>query len=207
MIIELAGLPGAGKTTVCDLVAQPHGSKGDVPFSAMRPSRPLLRATWHILVLCLTARPFRLQRLQRAFNLVVFLRHYVHHERCILLDQGIVQKLWSILADAEFHSDARLEAVICGLSPFAVDHVVWLEIPLEAAARRIDSRHDGRSRYDAMSPQSAAHLLEKRAPLLRSLAGRFCAASGANLLVIDGGCDPAENARRIDALIARRSTR
>ena len=33
--------------------------------------------------------------------MVLFLRYYQHRERAILLDQGQIQKIWSILVDAE----------------------------------------------------------------------------------------------------------
>ncbi len=68
----------------------------------------ILRAGWNILALAITTRPFRFKRFKRAFNLILFLRHYEHRGLVILLDQGIVQKIWSILADANAHSNNRL---------------------------------------------------------------------------------------------------
>lgn len=131
MIVECAGLPGAGKTTVCKLVSEPHGGKGAVSLTALRPSMEILRAGWNILALALTTRPFRFKRFKRAFNLIVFLRHYEHRGLVILLDQGIVQKIWSILADANAYSSSRLQRVTASLVPFAPSWVVWLETPLD----------------------------------------------------------------------------
>ena len=69
MIIECAGLPGAGKTTVCNHVAVAHGGKGSVPLIAMRFDSAFLSAAWSIAALCLGARPFRLERLKRDWSL------------------------------------------------------------------------------------------------------------------------------------------
>lgn len=200
MIIECAGLPGAGKTTVCNMVLEPHGGKGVVPLTAMRPTRAVLGAAWHILALCLTTRPFDLKRLTRAFNLVLFLRHYEHRDLMILLDQGIVQKVWSILADSAHHSSQRLDRVIASLLPFAPDWVVWLETPPDAAARRLGARVGGNSRYDTLRPDEVLQQFGNRQTLLRKLTEQFCDTGRSRLLEIDG-TQPAEaNAARIDAL-------
>ena len=200
MIVECAGLPGAGKTTVCKLVSTPRGGKGAVPLTALRPTKEILRAGWHIMALSLTIRPFRFKRLKRAFNLIVFLRHYEHRSLAILLDQGIVQKIWSIIADSTDHSNERLRRVMESLLPFAPDHVVWLETPLDSAVKRLGARDEGKSRYDGLSPNEAMLQLKARCLLLRSLAEQFCKTVDAGLLEIDGTLLPAANAKRIDAL-------
>lgn len=200
MIVECAGLPGAGKTTVCKLVSEPHGSKGAVPLTALRPHKEILRAGWNILALSLTIRPFRFKRLKRAFNLIVFLRHYEHRGLVILLDQGIVQKIWSIMADANDHSSERLQRVMASLLPFAPSWVVWLETPLDSAVKRLGAREEGNSRYDGLPPDEALLQLKARCLLLRSLAEQFCKTVDAGLLEIDGTLAPAANAKRIDAL-------
>ena len=106
----------------------------------------ILRAGWNILALALITRPFRFERLKRAVNLIVLLRHYEHRGLVILLDQGIVQKIWSILADANDYSSSRLQRVMASLVPFAPSWVVWLETPLDFAVKRLGTRGDGTSR-------------------------------------------------------------
>lgn len=201
MIVEFAGLPGAGKTTICNLVSEPHGGKGAVPLTALRPSFEILRAGWNILALALTTRPFRFERLKRTFNLIVFLRHYEHRGLVILLDQGIVQKIWSILADANYHSSERRRQVMASLLPFAPDWVVWLETPLDAATSRLVARADGNSRYDSLAPDEALKQLAERRALLRSVVEEFCKTVDASLLEIDGTLPAGSNAARIDALL------
>jgi thymidylate kinase len=200
MIIECTGLPGAGKTTVCKFVAEPHGGKGAISLTALRPNMNMLRAGRHILALSLTVRPFRLNRLKRAFNLIVFLRHYEHRDMAILLDQGIVQKIWSIMADANAHSGARLRRVMASLLPFAPDWVVWLETPIAFAAQRLNAREDGNSRYDTLPPDEILRRLTARRTLLRNLTDQFCSATNARLLEIDGTQPASANAARIEAL-------
>ncbi|MCB1377025.1 MAG: AAA family ATPase [Alphaproteobacteria bacterium] len=204
MIIECAGLPGAGKTTVCNHVAVAHGGKGSVPLIAMRFDSAFLSAAWSIAALCLGARPFRLERLKRGFNLAVFLRHYRDRRKTILFDQGIVQKIWSILADAENYSGQGLAEVMAALKPSAPDVVVWLETPLAEAVGRMARRQGGRSRYDELGEDEARDILALRAALLRRIAEDFCAVTGARMVQLDGSCEPASNAAQIDTLFRSR---
>ena len=201
MIIECAGLPGAGKTTVCNLVSRPHGKKSSVPLSSIRPGGALLRSAWSIFSLCLAARHFRFNRLRRGFSLVIFLRHYQHREKIILLDQGQVQKLWSILVDSQVFSEALLDNVLRALKPLAPDAVVWVDMPVEAAADRVSTRSHGNSRYDQLLPDAIRYQFGQKAPLLRQLVNRYCAMSGAKLIELDGTAPPAGNAEQIDALL------
>lgn len=203
MIIECVGLPGAGKTTICCLVTAPHGKKGAVPVSASKIDTASLRAAWHIVLLSLSARPISFDRLKRGFNLVVFLRHYRAREQTILLDQGLVQKLWSLLLDASHYSAARLDNVLKSLQPFAPDHLLWIVTPVHVAAGRIAGRSHGNSRVDGLTPQEAETRLATTAELLDMLVARFAAATGVNVLDIDGGAPPEANAARIDGLLGR----
>lgn len=201
MIIECAGLPGAGKTTVCQMVKVPHGGKGSVPLSHLRLNQAIMAAAWRVIGLCATVRPFRLDRLKRSFNLIVFLRHYKDRERIILLDQGIVQKLWSILADAEPISEKALTGVLSSLAPFAPDLLIWFDTPSNDATDRMSARREGRSRYDRLEKSEAALLLQQRTELLRMLAERICSAAGIEMLVFNGDTAPEANAARIDGLL------
>jgi thymidylate kinase len=203
MIIECAGLPGAGKTTICGLVSVPHGKKGAVSVSAVRLHPRFLKAAWNILLLCLSVRPFTWRQLRRGFNMAIFLRHYEHRKLTILLDQGSIQKLWSLLAEAESWSASRLDRVLHLLRPFAPDILVWVEAPAGLAAVRITGRQHGNSRYEQLPQSSAEGLLAARSQLLRDLAVRFHKITGTPLVKLDARDAPTTNAAQIDILFRK----
>lgn len=202
MIVECVGLPGAGKTTVCGRVSVPHGKKGAVPLSALRIDTALLRAAWHIFLLSLSAKPFSFNRLKRGFNLAVFLRHYQTREQTILLDQGIVQKLWSILLDTGQFSSVRMDNVVRSLRPFAPDCVVWLRVPVSIALERLVRRVAANSRFDRLEAAQAEAALLRNAVLLEDLITRFPLATGAMLYQLDGMADAVDNAACLDTMIS-----
>jgi hypothetical protein len=201
VIIELVSLPGAGKTTICNALTLAVATKGSVPLRALRPTAPFLSAFWQLMKLALGARPLRLNRLKRAFNAAVLLRHYQPASLSIVLDQGTVQKLWSILADAENYSQRQLDVTVRALVPFAPDHLVWIETPLDLALERLAARVGGNSRYDGLTPEKARSLLAQRAGLLKALAERLSTAGNSQLLVLDGEQPARANARTIEALL------
>ena len=201
MIVECVGLPGAGKTTICSLLRSPHCKKGCVRVQAIRLNSALVRACWCILLLCIATRPITLNRMKRGVNLVLFLRHYQSHKGNTVLDQGQIQKLWSILADANHYSSRRLHEVMASLKPFAPEWVVWVETPTDLAVNRLSARIHGNSRYDGLLSESIRYRLSIGTILLRNLTEQFCQTTHASLLEVDGTLEPVENAARIDALL------
>lgn len=137
--------------------------------------------------------------------MVLFLRYYQHRERAILLDQGQIQKIWSILVDAEAYPPKQLQDVFAALKSFAPHWVVWVETPVAVAADRVIKRTQGRSRYDRLSPESTHALLTARADLLKDFATQYCLATQTAFLQLNGTLPPAENAKEIDALFVRYS--
>jgi AAA domain len=201
VIIECAGLPGGGKTTICNLVMQPHGKRGAIRFRDIVVNPALMRASWKILLLCYAARPLTFARLKRGAKFIVFLRYYQHRKRAVLLDQGQVQKLWSLLVDARHYPALRLQEVMAALTPFAPDWLVWIETPLDEAVNRLTKRTHGKSRYDRLPEASTRELLSARANLLKTFAREYTKMTKTNFLELDGALDPAENAAKIDAIL------
>lgn len=202
MIIELAGLPGAGKTTLCKALKYPAGGKGSVSLLQLRADGAFRRAARSLLCLAASARPLRINRFTRAINAAVLLRHYQPGTGLIVLDQGMVQKVWSLLADADAYPAEALDRLLSDLVPFAPDHLVWLETPLDLAVTRMGRRPDGNSRYDDLPEDDARRLLTGRADLLRTIAETYAAKAGLSLFILDGTADVHTNSAELDRLIS-----
>jgi len=205
MVIEFAGLPGAGKTTICNHVSVPHRTRNSIPLSEIRAQPSFLAVVWNVLLLCLSARPFKLRRLVRGINLVAVLRCYGQAAQPVILDLGLLHKIWSIVLDSETYSEAHLHHLMANLKSFAPSYLVWVETPLETAAQRIAQRPRGKSRFDRLPPSEINDTLASKAQLLSKLAELYIAHTGAVLVRLDGQAPPEINARKIDDLLARQN--
>lgn len=165
----------------------------------------LVRASWNVLLLCCATRPFTIDRLKRGINLVAFLRHYQHRERVILVDQGQVQKLWSILSGADNYPSRRLHKLIVSLKPFAPDWIIWVETPVAVAVERIGKRTHGISRYDGLPLETTHAQLSASADLLKDLAKQYSSATRTKFHQLDGTLAPAANALKIDTILGGRN--
>ena len=201
LVIELAGLPGAGKTSLTDRVSLPHRGRGDISVLNL----PLRRETWQVaraaLMLALTIRPWKPGYLLRAIKLVLALRCYgpLDHD-LVIMDQGLVQKLWSFIIETRSHSAQRLEDLVDALSPFVADHLVWIKVPHTLAARRIAGRTDGNSRFDSQDAATIAQRLENLEGVYIKLVNLFREKAGMKVCSLDGKADLKANAARIEAL-------
>jgi thymidylate kinase len=202
LIVEIAGLPGAGKTTICKLVTLPHVSRGSVGlanFSAVFGSIPLL---WCLFMLSLSIRPISWRRLLRAAKMTAFLRYYSRAgQGLVLLDQGLIQKLWSMLIGSAYYSPILLERLMTTLRPFAPDHVVWIKVSPPVAARRIAGRMHGNSRFDGLAFDEIVRQIEPHALLLQELVKKFSEKTNVKLWILDGE-EPIEcNAYKLSKLL------
>jgi len=201
MIVEMAGLPGSGKTTICRAVSVPYADKRSVPLWRLAPRWGVLRAAVWIAALALSARPVTMDRFRRARKFIFFLRMYQGHEPVVLLDQGIVQKIWSLLAGAEkcqwWYADRLMEALV----PFRPDWLVWVNVPTDVAVARISGRSHGTSRYDGLPAGEARALLDERGGLFRQVFDCYAERAGVPVLEVDGERPVEENARKIEALL------
>jgi hypothetical protein len=143
MVIELTGLPGAGKTTICLEITTPHRNKKSIPLSKLRLWPDAMPFVFTLFLLCASARPIRSSRWIRALNVVALMRCYRPCDLPVVLDQGLIQKIWSILLDADTYSRPLLLITIWRIKPFAPLFVVRVETPLVEAAARISLRSHG----------------------------------------------------------------
>jgi len=197
----MAGLPGAGKSTICRAVTVEHVGKGSIPLWRLRPSSSFFAVGRHVLLLCLTVRPLTARTFLRGFNFLMLLRHYQRHDGVILLDQGLAQKLWSLLAGALAHGIERRVAVIRALKPYAPAAIFWVETELASAVARMAARPHGVSRYDRLDREVAAIQLGQRAALLRLIVEEMARETGCLLINLDGKAEPAANAVRLERFL------
>ena len=187
VIIELAGLPGAGKSSLCAGLAVSHLERRDIAMTRVKPGRDLWRFAGAALRLCFTTRPLSLNRLGRAFEIVTVMRYYRRDHRLpVVIDQGLAQKLWSMLIESRTHSEPALAAAVAALKPFAPDVLVWIEVSPEMASRRIAARPDGKSRFDALNPPDIARRLEPLRALYETILDLFARHTAARIVRLDG---------------------
>ena len=140
-------------------------------------------------------------RIGRAFELMAFLRYYQRSMPLpVVLDQGLAQKLWSLLIESEQFSDQALEDAISDLAPFAPDLLVWVEVAPDVAAARIAMRQGGNSRFDNDPAARTRARLEPLCQLYSNIIEQMAHLPGVRRIDLDGSLAPADNARRIAAL-------
>lgn len=192
LVIEFIGLPGAGKTTIAQnaieslttvgyhcfglsTLDKPEGSekaKGGL-FSKLRSLKQFAiaclmyrRIAFYAFVYTLQVKPFSLINLRRFFVLMARLRFMMTLMKddydFIILDQGLIQYIWSIAVTGERPKNDKylarlLKSILDKISLF----VIMVDIETELAVERIFNRPTMRSRFDHMSPSKAQVLLSK----------------------------------------------
>jgi len=165
MVVELFGVPGSGKSTLAAAVAEhvAFSTRHDVAGQWQR--QPILRkglalaadharpsrvgAVLRFAMSARIARPDSLSRLSRILAKSCRLRSV---KGAILLDQGLLQELWSVLYAA--HKTAVDPAVAAPLIRAIYEgidaRIVYLEVDAETASGRIADRLHGNSRLDGL---------------------------------------------------------
>ena len=198
-IIEFIGVPGAGKSTIARALREIYpGMLGpQVPRAPFRANAQLLAAA---SLLFLSLRPFAPNDPNRFVKLIE--AHYVYRHGLgapLLLEQGLIQRLWSAVADRRAYSPERLAAFTRLLAGAGPDVIVWVTVDPEIAASRIHARPRGNSRYERMSKDAITAKLGPAAALYETLAALYRQHSGAAILKLSSDAPVAENV----ALIAQ----
>lgn len=152
-VIEFVGLPGAGKSTITRALpaSWPTSRNTDPPALPLRRRLQVYRAA---LPFMLSLRPSEVEDANRLGKIAAELRFYERPAGApLVIDQGMIQKLWSILLDRRSYDPARLERLVAALSPSAADIIVWLGTTPEVAAQRLLGRNGGNSRLQKRPPQ------------------------------------------------------
>lgn len=206
-IIEFVGLPGAGKSTIAGAFRHflPGALGPQLPPAPFRGSRALL---FSAAALMFSLRPFQLNDLHRTIRLVQ--AHRVYEKGLpaqLLLEQGLIQRLWAMIADRSFYSDEKLERLVKVMGRCAPDVIVRVNTPHDIAASRIQARPHGNSRYERMSRADIVPRLAPADAIYDRLVALYRRHSTADIIEVSG-TDPVEdNARRIAAFMKAAAAR
>lgn len=218
-IIEMFGVPGAGKTTLAAAVIQDGCQRTRKELTAawnrlsrLQKSAFLLRALTDArcvgaaAAFALRIRLTSSDSLVRLVRIVAKTRWMRSQSGVLLLDESFLQEVWSVcisagMSDPDQVALARL--IRCLYADLAA-HIVFLEADEVIASRRISGRSHGNSRLDGLTIAEAETCLSRSARLPYAI---IAAATAAGLPVerLDGA-DPVEaNTDRLRKLLIARS--
>jgi len=199
-LVELFALPGAGKSTVVEALAQ----------QALVTTRKNLSAEWEncsaLQRLGHVGRTFANCRLLtaavrfgvgarlrtgesqfRLMRLVVKAEWLRSRSGLVLLDQGFLQDIWSIVLSSR--SASADPALLCSLIQALYEKIettiVILDVDFETASARISARTHGDSRFDGLPEGQLRHAIEAASGLQRQIA-ESARLAGLPVRVIDG---------------------
>jgi thymidylate kinase len=217
MIIELFGVPGSGKTSLAAAVADKVRFVSRHEIVDQWRQRPLLGKAgelvkshlqlsqmWAVLRFARAARLTRAESLGRLSRLVAKSRRLRSVGEPVLLDQGLMQELWSVLyASGRTQIDPALVApLIKALYDPSDTCVVYVTIDAATAAQRVSGRSKGNSRLDRKDPGEIADELTSASELPdRLIEGARLA--GISVRTVDGSLPCSVNADAVLAAAAR----
>jgi hypothetical protein len=196
-IIEFVGVPGAGKSTLTRVFRQGFADTlGPELGAASRLGSARLYAAAAAFFLSL--RPLSANDAHRCFKIIEAYNVYRHGLAApLVLDQGLIQRLWSAVTDRERFSQDRLEALTRILAEAPPDVIVRVNTPPATAAERILSRTGGNSRYERMAREDLVQRLAPANATYDMLVEQFRRHSSVAILEIPGEAPVDENVRRI----------
>ena len=165
MVVELFGVPGSGKSTLAAAVAEKAAFSTRHDVASRWKRRPMLRkalalAAYHarpsraaaVVRFAVAARIARFDSLSRLSRILAKSCRLGSVNGAILLDQGLLQELWSVLYAAHrAEVDPAVAAPLIRAMYDGIDaRIVYIEVDPATASRRIAERR--RSSVDPFEP-------------------------------------------------------
>jgi len=165
MLVELFGVPGSGKSTLANAVAEKAAFSTRHDVARRWKARAMLRkalalAAYHarpsrvgaVIRFAVAARVARFDSLSRLSRILAKSCRLRSVNGAILLDQGLLQELWSVLYAAHKTAvDPAVAAPLIRTMYEGIDaRIVYLEVDPETASGRIAERLHGNSRLDGL---------------------------------------------------------
>lgn len=200
-IIEFVGVPGAGKSTIARAFRPfvPNALGLQLPPAPYRGSPALLLAA---AGLAFSLRPFALNDVHRMVRLVQAHRVYEQGPAApLLLEQGLIQRLWAMVADRRYYAESRLEHLVAVMAKAAPDVIVRVHTPHDVAAARIEARPHGNSRYERMTKAEIIARLAPADAMYDRLVALYRRYSAADIIEVSGVDRVEDNAARIAAFV------
>ena len=214
-LVELFAFPGAGKSTLVEAIAGRALVATRKDLSAEWAARPALQRVHHVgrgfanyRRLAAAARVVTGARLTtresnfRLMKLIAKTGWLRSRSGVVLLDQGFLQDLWSILLSSRSATvdPARLAPLIRALYDGIDATVVVVDVDPETASDRVAGRPHGHSRFDGLPEPQRVGSLQSADQLLRQIiaAARL---AGLPVQTIDGMRPSAEVAQELLALL------
>jgi thymidylate kinase len=193
IVIESFGLPGAGKSTICQQVTAILHQEGWHVLQRHDYYRWLQRCPWTVKVKVhtygyLKRFPITLkilsyvlmrpplnrwsQRLARTLALHhAYLEEFLHSTspRLCLLDQWTLQSLWSIGVTHQETDGAPMTTMAHMLITDAPHAYIYFHLPPEVAAHRVAHRPTGQSRFDDLPYHDIEKILKQYESLLQAI--------------------------------------
>ena len=187
MSVEFIGLPGVGKSWLCSSLAESleESPAGDayklfppvdreprlkvVALKALRAGSFAVldpRRSWKVFRLVgKSGQRSRWEGFKKTINLLAELgRQRLDRGAEAVLEQGVIQSIWSLALDAE-HVD--LPGLLSCSKPFLPRVVVHVETERDELHHRLDLRKGGRSRLDALSREEREEAIDRGEKLFR----------------------------------------
>ena len=185
LIVELVGLPGAGKTTISQQVALKLRERGlqivsrDEILNQWKQKNLLQKALqllpdnlnhWHILINSLAfafeVKPINLQSFSKAVKIFTNVSRndaVARSQECeiILLDQGLLQETWSVSITGSPPQTKYLKRELTPLFDNRSTIILYCQIDIDTALHRVQNRQTMTSRFDLMDSKKAYSILEK----------------------------------------------